>query len=155
MYEDEPMKIDVPGSPTLATNDGYVHSAKEFSGAMTLDLTDEDIARAMKIIGEVRLKYGRKFIQKFNDPSTFKLDDALKALEELEDEVKTRLANEVNVLATVDTVPVLEGQPPAIEIIGIMPGGDLEKYGMDHEKKTWEVRRATDRGEDYYGQKGS
>jgi benzoyl-CoA reductase/2-hydroxyglutaryl-CoA dehydratase subunit BcrC/BadD/HgdB len=145
-------EYDAPTSPQLDATDGYIHSAKEFSNAMTLDLTDEEIARAVKIIGEVRLKYGRKFIQKFNDPNSFKLDDALKALDEMEDEVKTRLASECNVLATVDTVPILEGQPPAIEIIGIMPGGNLDRYGMDHEKKEWEVKRATAKGEDYYGQ---
>jgi hypothetical protein len=147
-------EFDAPTSPQLDATDGYVHSVREFSDAMTLDLTDEEISRAVRIIGEVRLKYGRKFIQKFNDPTSFKLDDALKALDEMEDEVKTRLAGECHILATVDTVPILEGRPPAIEIIGVLPGGTLDRHGMDHEKKEWEVKRATARGEDYHGQKG-
>lgn len=153
MSEDEPIEVSLPPtSPHLEANDGIIHSARDFSGALTLDLTDEEIARAVRIIGEVRVKYGNKFIAKFGREG-FTLDGALEALSELEDEVKTRLAEEVSILATVDTVPILEGQPPVIEIIGSLPGSNIDQYGMDHEKKTWEVQRATARGEDFYGQK--
>jgi hypothetical protein len=153
MDEDEPMIIDAPNSPTLDTHDGIIHSAKEFSGAMTLDMTDEEIATAVRITTEVREKYRAKWISKFRDPSTFSMDDALRELDNMEDEIKTRLANAVGLLATVDTVPILEGRPPVIEFVGMMPGTNVAKYGQDHEKKEWEVKRATARGEDFLGQK--
>lgn len=153
MYEDEPMQINVPTSPELPADGDIIKTDKQFSGAMTLDLTDDQIAVCMRIVHKIRGKHMDKFRRKFNDPSTFKLDDALKAIEEFEDELKTELAEKVNVLCTVNTVPLLEGQPMEIEWLGVLPGGDLDKYGMDHERKQWEVRRATDAGEDYLGQK--
>lgn len=150
--ESEAEIVTVPTSPTLDTGDGdVVNTGASFSNAMTLELTDAEIQAAWRIIWGVRAKHQMKFIQKFNDASTFNLDDALKALEEMEDEIKTKLA-EVDILASVDTVPILEGQPPAIEIIGMLPGSNLAKYGMDHERKEFEVKRATQRGEAFLGE---
>jgi hypothetical protein len=34
-----------------------------------------------------------------------------------------------------------------------MPGSELAQYGMDHERKEWEVKRAKARDEDYLGEK--
>jgi hypothetical protein len=146
--------MSLPTSPELPVDQGFVNSAKDFSGAFTLDLTDDQIAEAWRIIQTVRLKYQDRFRSKFNDPQNFKVEDIEKYVDEFEDEIKTRLAESVGILATVNVLPVFEGQPLAIEIIGVLPGSDLEKHGMDHEKKQWEVRRATDRGEDFLGQKG-
>lgn len=143
-----------PTSPELPTQDTRVKTAKEFSGALTLDMTDEEIAQAYRIVVRVKSKWQEKFRRKFNDPSAFKLDDALKMIEQFEDEIKTELAEKVQVLATVNTVPILEGQPLEIDWIGRLPGSDLARYGMDHEKKEWEVKRAVERGEDFLGQKG-
>lgn len=140
-------------SHELPTNSGIVRTGKEFSGALTLDLTDEEIAAAYKIVVRVKNKHMAIFRRKFNDPSTFKIDDALKAISEFEDEIKTELAEKVQVLATIDTVPLLEGLPMQIEWIGKLPGSDLHKFGMDHEKKEWEVKKAVTRGEDFLGQK--
>lgn len=139
-------------SPELATNSGLIKDAKSFSGAMTLDLTDEEIASAWKIVIEIRKKWMRIFRTKFNDPSTYTLDQALKSIEEFEDELKTTLAERCGILASVNTVPLLEGQPMEIEWIGKMPGSALDTIGLDHEKKKYEVERATAAGEDYYGQ---
>ena len=150
---DDPMQIDVPTSPELPADSGLMRTEKQFSGAMTLDLTDDQIAAAIKIVHRVRSKHMEIFRRKFNDPSSFKLDDALKAIEHFEDELKTELAEKVNVLASVNTVPLLEGQPMEIEWLGVLPGGSLDKYGQDHERKTYEVKKATERGEDYLGQK--
>jgi len=134
----------------LPTNDGIVKTAKEFSGALTLDLTDEEIARALKIVMRVKQKHQEIFRKKYPFDS---LEQALELIANFEDEIKTELAERCNVLATIDTVPMLEGKPMNIEWIGKLPGDALYKYGMDHEKKEWEVKRANVRGEDYLGQK--
>lgn len=145
--------MSTPTSPNLPTNEGLANDAKTFSGSLTLDLTDDEIKTAWEIIQRIKFKYTQKFQRKFNDPQNFTLDDVTRFADEFEDELKTTLAERCNILATVNVVPVLEGRPLEIEIIGALPGGDMEKYGMDHEKKAWEVRRATERGEDYLGQK--
>jgi hypothetical protein len=141
-------------SPELATNSGLIKDAKSFSGAMTLDLTDEEIANAWKIVIDIRRKWMRVFRSKYNDSSTYTLDQALKSIEEFEDELKTTLAERCGILASVNTVPLLEGKPMEIEWIGKMPGSGLDTIGMDHEKKEYEVKKATARGEDFLGQKG-
>jgi hypothetical protein len=153
MSEEEPMMLNVPTSPDLPTGDDNITSAKKFSGAMTLDLTDAEIQAAMRIVNRVKQKYQEVFRRKFNDPSTFTLDDVHKWVDQFEDEIKYELADKVNVLASVDTVPLLEGKPLSIEWLGVLPGGNLERYGMDHERKGWEVKRANQRGENYLGEK--
>jgi hypothetical protein len=145
--------VDLPTSPTLDANDGVIHSAKEFSGALTLDLNDDEIAVAMRELMSLKHKWEDKFRRKFNDPHNFSLDEALKKLAEFEDEVKTTLAERLGVLCTVDTTPILLGEPLAVEWIGKLPGSSLDTYGFDHEKKEWEVKRANARNEDYLGQK--
>jgi hypothetical protein len=150
MSEDE---APIVTSPDLPTDEGIVHSVKEFSGAMTLEMTDDAIASSLRVMMPIREKWITYFRQKFNDPGTFSLDDALEAITKFEDELKYELADKCNVLATVDTVPLLEGQPMRIEWIGQMPGSDIYKYGMDHEKKEWEVKRATANDENYLGEK--
>jgi hypothetical protein len=136
-------QLSVPTSPELDTNSGLMNDAATFSGNLTLDMSDQEIQSAWRIIQHVRSKWTAIFHRKFNDPSTFKLDDALKLIDQFEDEIKTELAEKVNVLATVNVVPILEGQPLEIEFIGKLPGSDIYKYGMDHERKGWEVKRAT------------
>lgn len=153
--EDEPMQIDVPTSPDLPTQGDMIASKKAFSDAMTLDLSDEEIEKCMTIIMRIRNKHMMRFRQKFNDIQNFTVDDALRYLSEFEDELRTTLAEEAHVLATVDSEPVIFGDPPVIEWLGVLPGGSLDRYGTDHEKKTWEVQRANERGESYLGEKKS
>lgn len=143
-------------SPTLDTPDTLVRNDREFSNAQTLELTDDEIQKCWRIIQPIRHKWKLRFQSKFRDIQgesnlSRALEEAMKMVDEFEDEIKTRLYD-VEVLATVNTLPVLEGQPLEIEFIGKMPGSNLDKYGMDHERKGWEVKRATARGEDYYGQ---
>lgn len=154
MYE-EPDLTQVPTSPTLPTEDvGLVKSTAEFSGALTLDLTDEEIGKAFEVCTSVKRKYEARFASKFRD-TNFTLDEAMREVEKFEDEIKTRLAEECSVLATVNVLPVLEGRHIEIDWIGVLPSHVVNKYGMDHEKKEWEVKRANARREDYYGQKGA
>jgi hypothetical protein len=154
MHE-EPDLTQVPTSPELPVRDtGLVQSAADFSGALTLDLTDDEIGKAFEICTSVKRKYEAIFRSKFRDTS-FTLDEAMREVEKFEDEIKTRLAEEADVLATVNVLPVLEGKNIEIDWIGVLPSHSVNKYGMDHEKKEWEVKRATDRREDYLGQKGA
>lgn len=114
-------------------------SAKDFSNAATLDLTDEEIRNTMQIIVGIQ----RKYAARANTPAN---------LEMLRDEVLTRLQS-LNILATVDPAPCFYGEPPIVEIIGKINTDPIHKYGFDHERKKFEVERATDRGEDFLGQK--
>ena len=150
------MSDDIITSPTLDTESGIVTSVKDFSGKLTLDLTDDEIKRAMVIVTRVKRKWQERFRSKFSDPNlSFSLDEAMDLVTQFEDEIKTELAEKVNVLATVDPIPVLEGKPLVIEWIGKLPGDDIYKYGMDHERKETQVKKATQRGEDFLGQKDS
>jgi hypothetical protein len=143
---------DLPTSPTLDTNSDLMNDAKTFSGNMTLDLTDAEIQASWRIIQRIRKKHQEIFRRKFNDPSSFTMNAIEKALDEFEDEVKTELAEKVGVLASVNVVPILEGQPLQIEWLGVLPGHSLGSYGLDHERKGWEVKRATDKGENFLGE---
>ena len=125
-------------------------TAKEFSGAMTLDLTDDEIKKALEItVGTVR-KHQAKWRQKYPFDS---LEQVADLLEELEKELSYRMMEEVDCLVRVDGTPVFVGQPPVIEWMGKVDTSSVAKYGQDHEKKTWEVQKAAERGEDYLGQK--
>jgi hypothetical protein len=151
---DEPMSINVPTSPEIPTGSDNITSASAFSGAMTLDLTDEQIKKSFELITRIKRKHTEVFRRKFNDPSSFTMDSVLKYVDDFEDEIKTELAERVGVLVSVNTVPLLEGRPLEIEWLGVIGGADLEKYGQDHEKKSFEVKKATARGENYLGEKG-
>jgi hypothetical protein len=142
-----------PTSPTLETPNTVIHTQKQFSDSLTQELTDEEIKQALALLVPLKTKWSQRFISKLTHDASFRLDDALEMLSEMSDEFTYRLATELNVLATVDTTPLLEGKGPQIEWIGVMPGHDLNKHGFDHEKKAWEARKAKERGEDFLGQK--
>lgn len=121
-------------SDTFDIGKGFAHSAA--------DLTDSEITEVFKIVALIRDKYAGKA----NTPEN---------LEKLRDETLTRLM-EKGVLATLDPAPCFYGEPPIIEIIGkIKEDAVFHKEGFDHEKKMYEVRKATERGEDWLGQKES
>lgn len=138
-------------SPTLPTNEGIVHTPKQFSDSLTLDLTDDEIARAMQITLPIKAKYERIFRYRISPHGGFTVEQAMKLLDQFEDELKTKLAEELDLLVSVDVAPVFEGQPPVIEFLGALPSHYSAKHGADHERKAWEVRRAKERGEDFLG----
>jgi hypothetical protein len=109
----------------------FVHWADE--------LTDTEAIAAVKIISQIQVKYQYKTATKEN-------------LEALRDEALTRLS-EINILAELDPAPILNGEPPTIEIKGKMAIDDIHQYGFDHEKKKWEIDKARERNEDYLGEK--
>lgn len=111
---------------------GFAHAAS--------DLTDAEITQTFKVVQLVREKYSGKVNTKEN-------------LEALRDEVLTRLM-EIGILATLDPAPVFYGEPPTLEIIGKVKEDKIfHTEGFDHEQKKFEVRKATERGEDWLGQK--
>ena len=127
-----------------------VSTAKQFSGAMTLEMTDDEIKRALQLTVGIVRKHQEQWKRKFPFDS---LDQVADLLEELEKELAQTLMEEVDVLMRVDGTPVFVGQPPIIEYMGRLDTSGLAKYGQDHEKKEWEVKRADARGEDFLGQK--
>jgi hypothetical protein len=132
---------DVPvTSPELPANEGIVKTVKDFSGGLTMDLTDEEIQKAFEIIMVTQNRYAMKTFTREN-------------LEALNDEITYRLAEEIGIIATVDFVPALRGEPPIVDLsLGKVSGDPIHKYGFDHEKKQWEVRKATERGEEFLGE---
>jgi hypothetical protein len=104
------------------------------------ELTDYEVKQIGRIVGQLVMKYGRKA----NTPEN---------LEALRDEALTRLADELNILATLDPAPCFYGEPPTLEIVGKVPTDDLHKYGFDHERKQHEVLEANKRNEAFRGQK--
>lgn len=141
-------------SPDMPVDTGIVKTQKQFSDNLTQELTDAEIQQCLRIILPIKEKHEARFVARFSHNDNPSEKEIHKFLDEFEDEVKTTLAEKVNVLATVDTAPLLRGEAPEIEFIGVLPGHSLNAYGFDHEKKTWEVKKATERGEDYLGQKG-
>jgi hypothetical protein len=141
-------------SPTLPVDDGLVTSAKGFSDALTQELTDDEIKRAFEMTVRISRKWQDKFRRRFGPHAIFTPEEALEALDEFEEELKYELATKLHVYATVDPTPVFEGKGPIVEFAGALPSHPIAVHGFDHERKTWEVQHATQREEDYYGQKG-
>jgi hypothetical protein len=137
-------------SPNLPTDRDVVSTAKEFSGAMTLDLSDDEIKRAMEITKEVHSKHREIWIRKLPFDHIEQIADYL---EEFEKELSYRMMTELEVLVRVDGTPCFQGSGPIIDWMGKLDTSSLAKYGQDHERKTYEVQKAKDRGEDYLGQK--
>lgn len=125
-----------------------VTTSKQFSDALTVDLTDEEIGNAYRLITRVNNKHTALWRQKYPFDNA---DKQHEFLAEFEDEIKTKLAEECNILATVDTTPLIAGQPLILEILGKIPGDAIYAHGFDHEKKEWEVKR-TAKGDAFMGE---
>lgn len=110
---------------------GFAHSAG--------DLADSEITRLFHTVEEIRLRYAGK-------------RNSAENLEAMRDEILTKLM-EQGILATLDPAPCFYGEPPVLEIIGRVGGHADHKYGFDHEKKGWEVRKSVERNEDWLGEK--
>lgn len=103
-------------------------------------MTDTEISQVFQVIHLVRQKYAGKA-------------NTAENLDALRDETLTRLMD-IGVLATLDPAPVFYGEPPIVEILGkVKEDKTFHTEGFDHEKKMYEVRKATERGEDWLGQK--
>lgn len=124
------MQPNVPDD-RVGSAEGLVQIAQE--------LTDEEIAQA----GEILFSLQRKWGTRPNTPEN---------LESLRDEGLTRMAD-IGILASFDPTPCFYGEPPTFVIEGKITGHNDHKYGFDHERKMYEVRKATQLGEDYRGQK--
>jgi hypothetical protein len=103
------------------------------------DLTDYEVDQVAKIVFDISSRFSRK-------------SNTVKNLEEMRDELLTRLAEE-NIIVEVDPAPCLYGKPPVVEIVGKVATDNIHKYGFDHEKKAYEVNEAVKRGEKFRGEK--
>jgi hypothetical protein len=57
----------------------------------------------------------------------------------------------MDLIATVDASPVFSGEPPVVDIVGALDSHYSAKFGMDHERKEWEVKRAAQQGTAFLG----
>lgn len=126
--------------PNLPVPDDRIKSAKQLA-QFASELQDTEVQQLANIVAAISRRYSTR-------------SATVKNLEALRDEILTRTAN-VGLLVTVDVAPVLNGEPPVIEVIGHIEGHDKNKYGMDHERKEYEVKKSVERGEDFLGQKES
>lgn len=146
------MSDHIPTSPTLPAGQDTFRTAKAFGDAMTLDLTDAEIAKAMMITKQVHTKHRTIWRRKFPFDSFEQIGDLLG---EFEKELSHRMAEELDCLVRVDGTPCFEGQGPTVEWMGRIDTSSFAKVGLDHEQKEWEVKKANRRDEDYLGQKGT
>ena len=123
----------------MSQTDDIITSTKQLAG-FAQDLTDIEVGEVGKIIGSLQ----RKYAQRPNTPEV---------LDQLRDEVITKLAEQLGILATLDPTPCFHGEPPIVEIVGKVSGHSFHKDGFDHERKYWEVQQANKKGEAYLGQK--
>ena len=137
-------------SPELPVQEGIVHTPKQFSDALTLDLTDDEIQRALQIIVQTSRKWRTRFSYRAHLNSFHDVEDAMRLVDQFEDEIKSRLA-EMHLLATVDVTPLLNGEAPVVELVGALPTHSSAQYGLDHERKSWEVQKAKRLGQDFLG----
>lgn len=151
MEETTSFGVTHPTSPTLPTDPGIVTTRKQFSDVLTMDLTDDEITQALAIILPIKKKWETRFRYKFSG-STFTVEQAMKLIDECEKELVHTLAEKLDIMASIDASPVFEGEPMVIELQGALSGHSSAKYGMDHEKKSWEVKKALITGESFLGE---
>ncbi len=144
---------DHPTSPQLPVDPGIVTTQKQFSDNLTMDLNDDEIKRALAMLIPIREKWQERFRAKAFSPA-FGVEQAMQLVDEFEDELKTELMDKMGLITAVDVTPLFDGEPMVIEFTGVIDTHPAQQYGFDHEKKGWEVKKATERGEDYLGQKG-
>ena len=123
----------------MSQTDDIIKSTEQLAG-FAQDLSDIEVGEVGKIIGSLQ----RKYAQRPNTPEV---------LDQLRDEVITKLAEQLGILATLDPTPCFHGEPPIVEIVGKVSGHSFHKDGFDHERKYWEVQQANKKGEAYLGQK--
>jgi hypothetical protein len=140
-------------SPNLSVKDGIVKSSVEFSNALTLDLTDEQISLAWRTLIPIINKWREKFVSRFALDARFDVDRAMELVDQMEEEIKYRLMETCQLIVSVDVTPLLEGQGIVISFDGVLPSHEVLKYGFDHERKGYEVVKAKERGEAFLGQK--
>lgn len=142
-------------SPTMPVGDAPIQNLKQFSDTLTLDLTDDEIQRAMKTVLPIISKWQNVFRSKI-DPSNVlsyrQVEEIMKDVDKFEDEVKTTFMEKMDLLVSVDVMPVLEGTGyPTIVFEGAMDTHSSAKYGLDHERKSYEVRKAKDLNQTFLG----
>lgn len=137
-------------SPNLPTDRDVVGTAKGFVNATTTELNDDEAKKFLEITIGIVKKHQTIWKRLFPFDS---LEQCVGLLDRLEQELTYTMMVEMNIMVRVDGTPIFAGGAPVIEFLGKTEGTPFAIYGMDHEKKEAEVRKAKDRGEDYLGQK--
>lgn len=122
----------------------YVTSLKAFSDTLTLDLTDEEIKKAFEVCMRSLRKWRPIFAAKLDPHSAVsfsKVEDITDLIMQWDSEIQAQLAA-MDLDGEIDIEPLRRDEPPTIVINGALPSHYSAKYGMDHEKKGWEVKRA-------------
>jgi hypothetical protein len=114
-----------------------------------MDLTDEEIAHALKVTIPIKRKWQDIFRSKLRHQNFTEIE-AMRLLDQFENELTYELATKCNMLAHVDAEPVFLGEPPIIEFTGKI-GSSTTPEEFDHEKKEWEVKKSKELGEDFLG----
>ncbi len=104
-------------------------------GLTSADMYDEDI----KKLGVMWNRLMQEFARKRNDH--FAVSELVKRA--------TDEAFNIGYVVRVHTTECLLGIGPAtIEVVGRVEGHEVNKHGLDHDKKQYEIRKAVDRNED-------
>lgn len=128
-------------------NAGIVRNPTEFAH-IAYNLQDTEALEAMAICRKYQKRW--LYAAKWGWRSW---DDLADFLETLGQDFQYEMADKLNLMTRWDPTPVLEGKPPLMEVMDKMPGDDIHKFGFDHERKGYQVKKAVVRGEDYLGQK--
>lgn len=140
----------IPTTPNTDLSDReIVRTLDEFSGALTLDMTDAEIEQAAKVMLPIYRRHKQKFLMKFAGLRS--VEEAMALIDEMENEIQYEMATKCGILVRIDVEPLFEGSPPIIDWVGKVGGVESE---FDHDQKEWEVKRATERDEAFLGQKG-
>lgn len=109
---------------------------KHATGIDSAEMYDEDIKKIAVMWQELGQKFGRK-------PNTRAV------LEELEKEAIDKAQRMGYVVRVHISEKLLGIGPVTIEVMGRVAGHEYNEYGLDHEKKGWEIGRAkTDKTDD-------
>src|ERR1700735_3388041 len=93
-------------SPNVPVDAGIVVTRKQFSDGLTLDLTDSEISQSLQLKLPIKQKWTRSLKMKFSSPGTFTVEQAMKLIDQFEDELVSTLAEKMDLIATVDATPV-------------------------------------------------
>lgn len=125
-------------------------TAKGFVNATTTDLNDDEAKKFLELTVGIIKKHQTVWKRIFPFDN---LEQCMELLDKLEQELTYTMMVEMNIMVRVDGTPVFAGGAPIIEFLGKTEGTPFAIYGMDHEKKEWEVKKAKGRDEAFLNEK--
>jgi hypothetical protein len=148
-----PAGYELPvNSPEVPVDSGVVATPKAFVHGLTMELTESQSQQALQIVLPIKNKWSAIFRSRLRHQN-FTVEEAMKLVDQFEDELVTTLAERMSLIATVDASPVFEGEPLIVDFVGCLDDHDTAQYGFDHEKARYEIQKSMERGESFYGEK--